>query len=70
MRSELYTLQKWLAESDNIVFISGQDFSREAGFPDYRRMEARLAEFADSMLKACEPSFMPEDCHTVQKQQM
>ena len=39
MRSELYTLQKWLAESDNIVFISGQDFSREAGFPDYRRME-------------------------------
>ncbi len=39
MKSELYSLQKWINESDNIVFISGQDFSAEAGFPDYRVME-------------------------------
>ena len=39
MISELYRLKKWIEESDNIVFITGQDFSREAGFPDYRSME-------------------------------
>lgn len=37
--SELYTLKKWLSESDSIVCVTGPDFSREAGFPDYRRME-------------------------------
>ena len=39
MISELYTLQKWLNGSDNIVCITGPDFSKEAGFPDYRVME-------------------------------
>lgn len=39
MKSELHTLQKWINESDNIVFITGSDFSKEAGFPDYRVMD-------------------------------
>ena len=39
MISELYTLQKWINGSDNIACITGPDFSREAGFPDYRVME-------------------------------
>jgi len=37
--SELYSLQKWIQESDNILMISGPDLSKEAGFPDYRVME-------------------------------
>ena len=39
MISELYSLQKWINGSDNIVCITGPDFSKEAGFPDYRVME-------------------------------
>ena len=39
MISELYKLKKWIEESDNLVFITGRDFSAEAGFPDYRAME-------------------------------
>lgn len=39
MTSEQYTLQKWIGETDNLVFLTGPDFSRTAGFPDYRRME-------------------------------
>ena len=39
MISEFYTLKKWITESDNIVCITGRDFSKEAGFPDYRIME-------------------------------
>lgn len=39
MNSEVYTLQKWLRESENTVFISGRDLSAEAGVPDYREME-------------------------------
>lgn len=39
MNIELATLQKWINESDNIVFVSGSDFSAEAGFPDYRAMD-------------------------------
>ena len=42
MTSEQYTLQKWINETDNLVFLTGPDFSREAGFPDYRRMEEGL----------------------------
>jgi molybdate transport system regulatory protein len=42
----------------------------EKAVTDYRRMEAQLAEFADRLLKTCEPSFMPEDCRAVQDQQM
>lgn len=42
----------------------------EKAVADYRRMEAQLAEFADRLLKACEPSFMPEDCRAVQNRQM
>ena len=38
MTSEQIRLQNWINDSDNIVFISGQDFSAEAGFPDYRGM--------------------------------
>lgn len=39
MTSEQYTLQKWINETDNLVCITGPDFSKDAGFPDYRRME-------------------------------
>lgn len=39
MTYELSLLQKWINESDNIVFITGRDFSKEAGFPDYREMD-------------------------------
>ena len=39
MDVELHVLQKWINESDNIVFVSGKDFSKEAGFPDYREMD-------------------------------
>ena len=39
MQSELYTLQKWINESDNVVFVSGPDLSAEAGYPDYRVMD-------------------------------
>ena len=35
MDIELNILEKWIRESDNIVFITGKDFSAEAGFPDY-----------------------------------
>ena len=38
----------------------------EKAVADYRRMEARLTEFADSLLKACEPSFMPGDSRDAQ----
>ena len=41
----------------------------EKAVTDYRQMEARLAEFADRLLKACEPSFMPEDSRAGQDQQ-
>ena len=41
----------------------------EKAVADYRQMEARLAEFADRLLKACEPSFMPEDSRAGQDQQ-
>lgn len=44
MTSEMYRLQKWIRESDNIVFISGSAFSEAAGFPDYRRMEEGFLE--------------------------
>lgn len=39
MDIELNILEKWINGSDNIVFITGQDFSAEAGFPDYRAMD-------------------------------
>lgn len=39
MTSEQYTLQKWINETDNLVFLTGPDFSQTAGFPDYLRME-------------------------------
>ena len=38
----------------------------EKAVADYRRMEARLTEFAESLLKACEPSFMPRESRTAQ----
>ena len=41
----------------------------EKAVTDYRQMEARLAKFAESLLKACEPSFMPEDSRAGQDQQ-
>ena len=41
----------------------------EKAITDYRQMEARLAKFAESLLKACEPSFMPEDSRAGQDQQ-
>ncbi len=31
--------EKWMNESENIVFITGSDFSAAAGFPDYRTMD-------------------------------
>lgn len=40
MSIELSLLEKWINESDNVVFISGRDFSKDAGFPDYREMDA------------------------------
>lgn len=39
MSIELSLMQKWLNESDNVVFVSGRDFSKDAGFPDYRAMD-------------------------------
>lgn len=39
MSIELSLMQKWLNESDNVVFVSGRDFSQAAGFPDYRAMD-------------------------------
>ena len=42
----------------------------EKAVADYRRMEARLAEFADNLLKACKPSFMPADDHAEQDRPM
>ena len=39
MSIELAIMEKWINESDNIVFISGRDFSKDAGFPDYREMD-------------------------------
>lgn len=39
MSIELNLLQKWLNESRNLVVITGKDFSKEAGFPDYREMD-------------------------------
>ncbi len=39
MTSEQYTLQKWIHETDNLVFLTGPDFSKTAGFPDYLQME-------------------------------
>ena len=41
----------------------------EKAVTDYRRMEAQLAEFADRLLKACEPSFMPQSSRAAQDQQ-
>lgn len=41
----------------------------EKAVADYRRMEAQLAEFADRLLKACEPSFMPQSSRAAQDQQ-
>ena len=38
----------------------------EKAVADYRRMEARLTEFAESLLKTCEPSFMPQESRTAQ----
>lgn len=40
----------------------------ERAVADYRRMEAQLAGLADSLLKACASSFMPEDCRAEQNQ--
>lgn len=39
MDIELNILKNWIEGSDNIVFITGKDFSAEAGFPDYRAMD-------------------------------
>ncbi len=39
MDIELNILNNWINSSENVVFISGPDFSAEAGFPDYRQME-------------------------------
>ena len=44
MDIELNILEKWIRESDNIVFITGKDFSAEAGFPDYRAMDEGYLE--------------------------
>ena len=38
----------------------------EKAVADYRQMEARLTEFAESLLKACEPSFMPRESRAAQ----
>ena len=42
----------------------------EKAVADYRRMEAQLAEFADSLLEACEPSFMPKDSRAAKDRQV
>lgn len=44
MDIELNILEKWIRESDNVVFITGKDFSAEAGFPDYRAMDEGYLE--------------------------
>ena len=44
MDIELNILEKWIRESDNVVFITGKDFSAEAGFPDYRAMDVGYLE--------------------------
>lgn len=46
MDISLSILEKWLRESDNVVVITGKDFSAEAGFPDYKAMdEGYLAKY-------------------------
>lgn len=38
----------------------------EKAVADYRQMEARLTEFAESLLKTCEPSFKPQESRAAQ----
>ena len=37
--SELETLQKWIADSNNIVFFGGAGVSTESGIPDFRSVD-------------------------------
>lgn len=37
--SEIETLQKWISESDNIVFFGGAGVSTESGIPDFRSVD-------------------------------
>jgi len=39
MSIELNILQNWINDSKNLVVITGKDFSKEAGFPDYMEMD-------------------------------
>ncbi|MDY3015099.1 MAG: Sir2 family NAD-dependent protein deacetylase [Evtepia sp.] len=44
MDIQYHILQKWINQSDRIVFISGAAFSEAAGFPDYRVMDETFLE--------------------------
>lgn len=39
MLSKIETLQKWIRESDNIVFFGGAGVSTESGIPDFRSVD-------------------------------
>ena len=39
MQQELETLQKWIDNSDNIVFFGGAGVSTESGIPDFRSVD-------------------------------
>ena len=39
MEQNITTLQKWIDESDNIVFFGGAGVSTESGIPDFRSVD-------------------------------
>lgn len=39
MQDKRETLQKWIAESDNVVFFGGAGVSTESGIPDFRSVD-------------------------------
>lgn len=39
MTEQVQTLQKWISESDNVVFFGGAGVSTESGIPDFRSVD-------------------------------
>lgn len=39
MTEQIQTLQKWISESDNVVFFGGAGVSTESGIPDFRSVD-------------------------------
>lgn len=47
MEQEIMTLQKWIDESDNIVFFGGAGCSTESGIKDFRSVDGLYSESYD-----------------------